>query len=53
MSGVHHKGIVRDTFRNIKQLKKTNHTHHPVDDAMGNAEAFLRIIDEFKIKIGL
>ncbi len=27
-----------------KRLRKTKHTHHPVDDAMGNAEAFKRII---------
>ena len=26
-----------------KKLRITKHTHHPVDDAMGNAEAFKRI----------
>ena len=26
-----------------KKLRITRHTHHPVDDAMGNAEAFRRI----------
>ena len=33
-------------FRNAtkwKKLRITKHTHHPVDDAMGNAEAFQRI----------
>ncbi len=27
-----------------KSLKRTPHTHHPVDDAMGNAEALLEIM---------
>ncbi len=26
-----------------KRLRKTTHTHDPLDDAMGNAEAYLRI----------
>ncbi len=36
-----YKGVVRDTFQNFKHLRKTTHTHHPVDDAKGNAEALL------------
>ena len=28
-----------------KKLRVTRHTHHPLDDAMGNAEALLRIWD--------
>ena len=36
-----YKGLVRDTFQNFKHLRKTPHTHHPVDDAKGNAEALL------------
>ncbi|MCW1915266.1 3'-5' exoribonuclease [Luteolibacter sp. GHJ8] len=36
-----YKGLVRDTFKNFKHLRKTKHTHHPVDDAKGNAEALL------------
>lgn len=36
-----YKGAVRDTFQNFKHLRRTSHTHHPVDDAKGNAEAFL------------
>jgi len=28
-----YKGVVRDTFVNFKHLRKTEHTHHPVDDA--------------------
>lgn len=34
-------GLVKDTFANWKHLRKTTHTHHPVDDAKGNAEALL------------
>jgi len=48
-----YKGIVRDTFKNFKHLRKTRHTHHPVDDARGNAEALLAIKEKFGIKIQL
>jgi hypothetical protein len=27
-----------------KKMRKTKHDHHPVNDAMGNVEAFMRII---------
>ena len=36
-----YKGLVKDTFQNFKHLRKTLHTHDPVDDARGNAEALL------------
>jgi hypothetical protein len=38
-----YKGMVKDTFQNFKHLRKTAHTHHPVDDAKGNAEALLEM----------
>jgi len=38
-----YKGMVKDTFQNFKHLRKTTHTHHPVDDARGNAEALLEM----------
>lgn len=38
-----YKGLVQDTFKSFKHLRKTKHTHHPVDDAMGNAEALLEM----------
>lgn len=38
-----YKGMQRDTFVNFKHLRKTPHTHHPVDDARGNAEALLQM----------
>ncbi|MCA8982293.1 MAG: exonuclease domain-containing protein [Planctomycetaceae bacterium] len=38
-----YKGMQRDLFANFKHLRKTRHSHHPVDDALGNAEALLRM----------
>jgi hypothetical protein len=46
-----YKGIVRDTTQNFKHLRKTRHTHHPVDDAKGNAEALLALKNEFNLKV--
>lgn len=34
-------GIMKDSKASWKHLRKTKHTHDPVDDAMGNAEALL------------
>ncbi len=48
-----YKGATRDFFKNFKHLRKTQHSHHPVDDAKGNAEAFLEIIKEYEIAIKL
>ena len=48
-----YKGVVKDTFASFKHLRKTKHTHHPVDDALGNAEALLRIKEEYGLKISL
>lgn len=47
-----YKGLVKDTFMNFKHLRKTVHTHHPVDDARGNAEALL-LMKEQGLKISL
>lgn len=41
-----YKGMVKDTFKNFKHLRKTKHTHHPVDDAIGNAEALLQMKED-------
>ncbi len=46
-----YKGIVKDTFKNFKHLRQTKHTHHPVDDARGNAEALLHMKKEMGLKI--
>ncbi len=48
-----YKGCVRDTFKNFKHLRKTKHTHHPVDDCKGNVEAMLQMIKDFNLKISL
>lgn len=48
-----YKGLVKDTFKNFKHLRKTKHTHHPVDDAKGNAEALLTMKKEMELGISL
>lgn len=45
-----YKGLQKDTFANFKHLRKTRHTHNPVDDARGNAEALLQM-KEMGLKI--
>lgn len=45
-----YKGVVKNMRKNFKHLRITEHTHDPVDDAKGNAEAFLQIIKRYKIK---
>lgn len=46
-----YKGLRKDAFASFKSLRKTKHTHHPVDDALGNAEALLRMKALYDIKI--
>ncbi|MCA8991978.1 MAG: hypothetical protein KDA88_08365 [Planctomycetaceae bacterium] len=46
-----YKGLKQDVHVNFKHLRKTKHTHHPVDDARGNAEALLQM-KEMGLKIG-
>jgi hypothetical protein len=48
-----YKGMVSDTFQNFKHLRETKHTHHPVDDAIGNAEALLKMKRQMGLKISL
>lgn len=48
-----YKGLVRDTSQNFKHLRRTKHTHHPVDDAKGNAEALLALKEQLGLKIRL
>lgn len=48
-----YKGLIKDTFKNFKHLRKTKHTHHPVDDAKGNAEALLTMKNELELGISL
>jgi hypothetical protein len=46
-------GMEKDTFAKWKHLRKTVHTHNPVDDAMGNAEVLLMMKKEMDLKISL
>ena len=48
-----YKGIIRDTFQSFKHLRQTPHTHNPVDDAKGNAEALLAMMEQFQVKMRL
>lgn len=48
-----YKGLAKDMFASFQHLQKAPHTHHPVDDAKGNAEALLRMKAEISLKIGL
>lgn len=46
-------GLEKDVYAKWKHLRKTKHTHHPVDDAKGNAEVILHMKHELGLKIGL
>jgi DNA polymerase III epsilon subunit-like protein len=46
-----YKGLVKDTFQTFKHLRRTRHSHHPVDDARGNAEALLAMKERMGLKI--
>jgi DNA polymerase III alpha subunit (gram-positive type) len=48
-----YKGLVKDTSLNFKHLRIKRHSHNPVDDAIGNAEALLRMKNEMGLKIKL
>jgi hypothetical protein len=45
--------LVKDASANFKHLRKTRHTHNPVDDAIGNAEALLHMKEAMGLKIRL
>lgn len=47
-------GLMKDAGVNAvwkRKYRKTRHTHNPVDDAMGNAEALIAFRDELGLKI--
>ena len=46
-----YKGMQKDMFVNFKHLRRTKHTHHPVDDAKGNAEALLTMKKDMGLKM--
>ncbi len=43
-------GMQMDMWAGWKKLRTTKHSHHPIDDAMGNAEALLKM-KEMGLKI--
>lgn len=45
-----YKGLKNDLRSNPNKLRKTKHTHHPVDDAKGNAEAIIRMSELYDIR---
>ena len=45
-------GFYKDSHYQWKKHRVTKHTHHPVDDAKGNAEALLYLVEQgLKIKL--
>ena len=48
-----YKGLVKDMTKNFKHLRRTVHSHHPVNDVKGNAEALLYLKNEMGLKISL
>lgn len=42
--GSFYKGLNKDLYSTFKHLRETKHTHNPVDDAKGNAEALLKML---------
>jgi DNA polymerase III alpha subunit (gram-positive type) len=48
-----YKGLVKDLTKNFKHLRRTVHSHHPIDDVKGNAEALLYLKNEMGLNINL
>lgn len=46
-----YKGCVQNLGHNFKKFRKTKHTHNPLDDAKGNAEAMLTISKMYGLKL--
>jgi hypothetical protein len=44
--GSFYKGVERDVKANFRHLRNTKHTHNALDDALGNAEAMVKILNE-------
>lgn len=53
--GDFYSGLVKDLYAasKWKKFKITPHTHDPVDDAKGNAEALIYMIDKYNINYNL
>ena len=45
-----YRGMEKNVKKSFKHLRNTKHTHNPVDDAMGNAEALIKFVDKYELK---
>jgi hypothetical protein len=41
-----YKGVTKNFHKSFKHLRTTTHDHNPVNDAKGNAEAFMKIVND-------
>lgn len=48
-----YKGLTGNMKKNFKHLRVTPHDHHPVRDAKGNVEAFLKMNEMFDLQLVL
>lgn len=48
-----YKGLIQNTSENFKHLRVTPHSHHPLDDVKGNAEALITMKEKYNLKIKL
>ena len=48
-----YSGLVKDMYaaNKWKSLRKTKHTHNPCDDALGNVEALITMLDKHNVKV--
>lgn len=51
--GDFYSGLTHDWYSQWKHLRKTNHTHNALDDALANTSAFLEMIKVHGIKMSL
>ena len=47
--GTLYKGVTGDLYSRFTHLRDTPHTHDPLDDALGNAEALIKIFNMMKV----
>jgi hypothetical protein len=48
-----YKGLTKNEVASFKSLRRTEHTHHPVDDARGNAEALLAMAEQHGLSLNV
>jgi hypothetical protein len=48
-----YNGLSRNVRASFKHLRRTKHTHDPLDDARGNAEAMLTMIETMGLQAKL